>query len=413
MKKRGVAPAAPTIDLSAQEARDIALRAQGLSGGRSASRSPLDVLRRLGAVQLDTISVLARSHELVAYARIGPVPRTAVERVYWGSPPRAFEYLGHAACVLPIESWPYFAFRRRAARRRWPETSGAAFDEVRARLRESRLTVSDAGGARDGAAGWWNWSDAKRALEVLYRTGEAVVTTRAGWKRVYDLPERAIPPALLAHEPDDAECYEFLVRQCARALGIGTVRDIADYFMLATSYAGVPPESRALIHDAIAAAGLVPVRVDGWSEPAYVDPTQLKARRVEHEGAVLLSPFDSLIWASTTDAGSLTNGRERIRRLFGFLYAFEAYVRASERAHGYFTMPLLARGRLIGRVDPAREGRTLVARYASLEQMDEASVIDMARALRVAAGWVGCDDVALERTQPAALKRHLRAVLRG
>jgi hypothetical protein len=182
--------------------------------------------------------------------------------------------------------------------------------------------------------------------------------------------------------------------------------------MLATGHAGVPPDARALIHDSIAAAGLVPVRVEGWSEPAYVDPAQLKARRVEHGGAVLLSPFDSLIWASTTDAGSLTKGRERVRRLFGFFYAFEAYVRAGERAHGYYTMPLLARGRLIGRVDPARVGRTLVARYASLEQMDEASVVDMARALRSAAGWVGCDSVAVERTHPAALKRHLRTVLR-
>jgi len=231
--RKAPAARASLLELSAEEAREIALRAQGLARGGGALRSPLDVLRRLGAVQLDTISVLARSHELVQYARLGAVPRPAIERAYWGSrdgvgkmtapqprlaSARAFEYWGHANCVLPIESWPYFSFRRLARQRR-SATSGSAFDEVRARLREGPLTVSDAGGARDGATGWWNWSAAKRALEVLYRTGEAAVTTRAGWKRVYDLPERAIPAALLHHEPDDATCYRELARQAARALG--------------------------------------------------------------------------------------------------------------------------------------------------------------------------------------------------
>lgn len=412
MTKRSATPPAPAVDLSAQDARDIALRAQELAGGRDAPRSPGDVLRRLGAVQLDTISVLARTHELVAYARLGAVPRASVEAAYWGKPPRAFEYWAHAACVLPMESWPHFAFRRRAARLRYPDTSGAAFDEVRAHLRAGPITVSDAGGAREPGGGWWNWSAAKQALEVLYLRGEAVVTTRAGFKRVYDLAERAVSPALLAQEPEDADCYRALVGQAARALGVATLRDITAYFMLATTYAGVPPHPRALIVEAVDAAGLVPVRVEGWEEIAYADPSRLRERRRGHGRAVLISPFDSLIWAATTDAGSLTNGRARVRRLFDFFYAFEAYRRAGEREHGYFTMPLLARGRLIGRVDPAREGRTLVARYASLEHVDAQSIRDMASALREAAAWVGCDDVAIERTQPAGLKRRIVAALR-
>jgi uncharacterized protein YcaQ len=300
-----------------------------------------------------------------------------------------------------------------------PATTGRAksikpapiFDEVRARLRAGPLTVTEAGGARNGVAGWWNWSDAKRALEVLYRTGEAVVTKRVGWKRVYDLPERAIPASLLQHEPDDAECYRYLVAQAARALGVATVRDIAAYFMLTATYAGVAPNARALIAKAIDAVELVPVAVEGWTETAYADPAQLKQRAFKHREPVLLSPFDSLIWASTMDAGSLTAGRERVRRVFDFFYAFEAYKPPDERAHGYFTMPVLARGQLIGRVDPTRVGTTLVARYASLERVDDESIADMASALRAAAGWVGCDGVAVERTAPAGLRRRLLATL--
>ena len=404
--------ATPVAALSAAEARAIALRAQGLAGGRGAPRTPSDVLARLGAVQLDTISVLARSHELVAYARLGAVPRASIERAYWGPGPRAFEYWGHAACVLPIASWPYFAFRRRAMQRRWSDTSGPAFDEVRAHLRAGPVTVSDAGGARDGAAGWWNWSNAKRALEVLWRTGEAVVTTRSGWKRVYDLPERAIPEALRAVEPDDAACYRYLAAQAARALGVATVRDIQGYFMLATTYAGAAPGARALIADAIEQAGLVPVTVEGWADVAYVDPSHLKQRRADHVAPVLLSPFDSLIWASNADAGAMRNGRGRIKRLFDFFYAFEAYKRPEDRTHGYFTMPLLADGRMIGRVDPAREGRTLVARYASLEHVGDESVAGLTSALWSAARWVGCDDVRVDRTEPAGLSQRLKKALR-
>jgi uncharacterized protein YcaQ len=413
MAGRATTGTKPAIELSGEDARTISLRAQGLAPGDDPLRTPLDVLRRLGAVQLDTISVLARSHELVAYARLGACAKSSIETAYWGPDPQAFEFWAHANCVVPIEYWPYVAFRRRAARRRWPDTSGGAFDEIRARLRESPLTVSDAGGARDGAAGWWNWSSAKRALEVLYRTGEVAVTTRFGWKRVYDLAERAIPPSLRKREPDDAECYRFLVAEASRALGIGTARDIASYFMLVTPHAGIAPDARKLLAETIEQAGLAPVTVAGWSELAYADRTALNTTGDgDHHPPALLSPFDSLIWASTADAGSLTNGRERARRLFGFFYAFEAYKRPGDRIHGYFTMPLLARGNLIGRVDPARVGRTLVARYASLEALSDEGIADMASALQSAASWVGCEDVMVEETHPRALKRPLRAALK-
>ncbi|PRY01522.1 hypothetical protein CLV72_101104 [Allonocardiopsis opalescens] len=360
------------------------LRAQGFLGAAGRAGGPAGVLRRLGAVQLDTISVLARSHELVAYARLGAVGRAAVEHAYWGSGgdgPHAFEYWSHAACVLPVEEWPHFAFRRRAFRRRgwrWhkvPERSG---DQVLAKLRdEGPLTATELGGAKRGGP-WWDWSDVKIAVEWLLDIGEVVCVRRDGWRRVYDLPERVLPARLLGPEPTDEECLTRLVAAAGRGLGVATRADLADYHRLkAVQVDGVLPGS-----------GLVPVEVAGWQAPAWAHPDALaEADARGRHRTTLLSPFDSLVW-----------DRARAERVFGFVHRLEAYVPKEKRVHGYFTMPLLAGGRLVGRVDPARDGRTLVARQLSVH--GAANVPAMASALREAAGWVGCDAVRVERCDP-------------
>jgi uncharacterized protein YcaQ len=394
------------LTLSSEEARHLMLHAQGLDGP-SPGAGVADVLTRLGAIQLDTISVLARSHELVAFARLGPVPRATIEQAYWGAPARSFEYIGHSGSILPLELWPAFAFRRRALLRRGHGLAPSpALDEVRARLREGPVTASDLGGARS-AAGWWNWSGTKVVLEALYRTGEAAITVRRGWKRVYDLPERVIPPALLAEELSDEECYVRLVEVAARALGVGTLRDIADYFRLSVSWAGVSSRHRELLRAAVEAAGLVPAAVEGWREPAFTHPAALAGPRTAPTRTTLLSPFDSLAWATTQPGEG--RERERLRRTFGFSYSLEAYVPQHARVHGYFVMPLLARGRLAGRVDPARRGSTLVARRVSLE--DPTALEEMAAALIEAAAWVGCDAIEVQEVAPAQLAGSLRRLV--
>jgi uncharacterized protein YcaQ len=375
--------------LRADEARRLVLRAQGLLGAPDRRAGVPGLLRRLGAVQLDTISVLARSHELVPYARLGPVGRAAVEDAYWGAPPRAFEYWSHAACVLPLEAWPWFAFRRRWWRDRDDErATPAARRAVLDRLAEGPVTATDLGGAKKGGP-WWDWSDVKRAAETLFREGTVVCVERRGWRRVYDLAERAVPPDLLATEPDDHECQVALVRDAARHLAVGTREDLADFHRLKTT------EVDAALPD----AELVPVEVQGWPAPAWADPAALEAPapRGRHR-TTLLSPFDSLVW-----------DRARTARLFGFVHRLEAYVPAPKRVHGYFAMPLLAGGRLVGRVDPARRGRTLVARQLSMAGPE--AIEPMAEALDEAATWVGCDAVGLERVDPPGLAEPLRAAL--
>jgi uncharacterized protein len=376
--------------LSRDEARRLALRAQGLLGAEGRRRGPAAMLRRLGAVQLDTISVLARSHELVAYARLGAVARDRVERAYWSGD--AFEYWSHAACVLPVEEWPMFAFRRRHFRargQRWHKVGQEACDQVLAALRDDGpMTVSDLGGARRTAE-WWDWSEVKVAVEWLLDIGEVVCARRRAWKRVYDLPERALPDALLADDPDDEACLRRLVGQAGRALGVATLGDLADHHRLRQD------QVRGVVGD----TDLVAVDVEAWGARAWAHPAALETLtdRGRHR-TTLLSPFDSLVW-----------DRARTLRVFDFHHRLEAYVPAPKRVHGYFAMPLLAGGRLRGRVDPGRDGTTLIAKRVSCEPD---AVDAMAQALREAAEWVGCDAVALDVVDPPELAEPLRAALR-
>ena len=395
---------APQLSLTADDARQLTLRAQGLTGTQARRGGVPAMLRRLGAVQLDTISVLARSHELVAYARLGAVGRDQVERAYWHPRrPAAFEYWSHAACVLPIEEWPYYEFRRRrmrAAEKRWHEVSPAACAQVLARIRaEGPLTATGLGGAKNGGP-WWDWSETKIAVERLLDIGEVICSRRDGWRRVYDLPERVLAPPLLAAQPSEADCLTRLAAVAGRALGVVTRSDLADYQRVRYGSRQEPVALSA--DDAALAAGLVPVTVGsaaGPGVPGWADPAALAGGSEPGRPRVtLLSPFDSLVW-----------DRKRTLRTFGFEHSLEAYVPAAKRVHGYFTMPLLARGRLAGRVDPARSGRTLVARKLSLDAAWAAE--PMARALAGAAAWVGCDSVQLGQVTPARLEPRLRSAL--
>ena len=251
----------------------MTLRAQGFLGANSWNRSRAGVaamLRRVGAVQLDTISVLARSHELVAYARLGPVARQQIEQAYWhATKPAAFEYWAHAASVLPIEQWPYFAFRRRALRARgvrWHQIHQETCDKVLARLRaEGPLTATQLGGAKAGGP-WWDWSEVKIAVEWLLDTGDVICVRRTGWRRVYDLPERVLPEELLGAEPSDPECLAYLAGVTARALGVVTHADLVDYHRLNYLTSEKSQHTR-LVADAALAAGLIPVAIAGPALP--------------------------------------------------------------------------------------------------------------------------------------------------
>ena len=402
--------------ITADEARLIALRSQGFiepidevtpAAARrlgASRRSALvhSMLRRLGAVQLDTISVLARSHELVAYARFGALGRAVVDDAYWNGT-GSFEYWSHAACILPMESWPLFAFRRRYYEQRgirWHDVPHSAIQPVLDLLADGPISTSDVGGAKKGGE-WWDWSESKIALEWLLDVGTVVVTRRVGWRRVYDLSERAVPAELRRVELTDDECVCALIADGARTVGVGTAGDIADVHRL--------KNADVLRH--AQDAGLVPVRVEGWKDRAWAAPDALAWLGDRGRAAgrtTLLSPFDSLVWH-----------RARTERIFGMAHRLEAYTPAHKRVHGYFAMPVLHQGRLVARVDPKREGRTLHARRVTFvgggRRQDgpppDTAVAGTARALLESASWVGCDAVVVEDVVPSTAGSRLRRAL--
>jgi uncharacterized protein len=379
--------------LTAEEARKVVLHAQGLLGPRM-SGSPGAMVERLGGVQLDTISVLARSHELVAYARFGAIRREAIERAYWGTKSATFEYWSHAACVLPLAQWPAYGFKRRARRargRRWHqlEDEAGSCAGVMARLEaEGPLTARELGGAKKGGP-WWDWSEVKIAAEWLLDIGELVCRERRGFQRVYDLASRAIPAELAQQELTDEECAIRLVTAAGRALGVATVADLAVYNGMPTT----------LVKSVMGDTDLVPASVEGWQHAAFVAPgaTDVLDRRVRGR-SLLISPFDSLTW-----------DRARTQRLFGFHHRLEAYVPRHKRLYGYFAMPVLAGTKLVGLVDPGRLGRTLVAKQVSLQS--RGSPRHVASALAEAATWVGCDNIVVERVDPVERTSELAALM--
>ncbi|NQW73351.1 MAG: winged helix-turn-helix domain-containing protein [Actinobacteria bacterium] len=410
------------VELSHGDARRVALWRQGFlsptltpaaAGRLSAAgqeRSVHGMVRGLGAVQLDTISVLARSHELVAYSRFGNLPRGVIEAAYWGGD-TSFEYWSHAACILPIESWPLFTFRRRHYARkgiRWHEVPQAAVKVVLARLAaDGPLTTKEIGGAKKGGE-WWDWSESKVAVEYLLDIGKVACTSRIGWRRVYELADRVVPIELREHPdwsdddgvvgPSDEACLRALITDGARTVGVGTSGDIADVHRLTI----------AEVERHAADAGLVRVHVPGWPVKSWATQESLDwlaaGVRATHR-TTLLSPFDSLVWH-----------RGRTERLFGMAHRLEAYTPAAKRVCGYFAMPVLHKGALVARVDPRRDGQTLVASTVTFEadgagRIPVESIRGTAVALREAARWVGCGDIRLGTVMPPSAEYELSHAL--
>src|SRR3954462_12361105 len=380
----------PRGRISAAEARRVALGAQGFAeprrAGRGAGRRLFD---RVGLVQIDSVNVLSRGHYPARFARLGPYDRTALDRLAHYAPRRLFEYWGHEASLIPVELQPQLRWRmrrahddawggmRRIARDR-PELVAAVLEDLRARgpLPASQLGHLDEPRGRKGP--WWDWSDVKRALEFLFWSGEITSARRRRFERLYDVPERVLPKAVLdTPTPDDDEAQRALLRVAARSLGVATEPDLRDYFRLPTA------ESKARVAELVEAGELLAVSVEGWKAPAYLAPGARVPRRVD--ARALVGPFDSLIWQ-----------RPRVERVFGFRYRIEIYVPKEQRVHGYYVLPLLLGDRLGARIDlkADRAARALLVQAAHAEPEAPPETAEaLAGELRRMAGWLELDDV--------------------
>ena len=415
------------IHLSLDQAKALAISAQGLSGTpkTTSTKELAEILPTLGAVQLDTISTLARSHELVHYARSASVSRSQVEGALWADPPHTFEYWSHAACVLPMEMFPYFATRRRGFLQKkgtWNNMPSAkTIRTVKKRLSESSATATELGGAKNGGE-WWDWSETKEALEWLLAIGDVVCTQRIGWRRVYSLTENSVPPHLQSSDtwvskngitgPSDDECITTLLLDSMRTLGVGTENDLIDVHRLNgwhTNRAHV----RKLLNQAVENGIITPVTVQGWDDPTYALPQWLKQLNSKSfalaSTTALLSPFDSLVWH-----------RERVSRLFSMDYRLEAYTPAPKRIYGYFAMPVLHNSELVARVDPGRikEGQktVMVAKTVTFETnakgiVQPQAIDGTAQALVRAGSWVNATRVDLGDIKPASAQPKLAKAL--
>lgn len=374
--------------LSNDAARRIAVSAQGLAEPRPRGRIDIRHFRRLllriGVLQLDSVNVLSRSHYLPVLARVGSYDTKALDRYTSGSH-EVVEYWGHMASLLPAEHYALFRWRMdgmtpwRIVRKIEEEHPGymeAVFEKV---AENGPLTVGGLEEAGERTGPWWGYGRGKTALEYLFACGRLASYRGKNFVRMYDLPERVIPAdALAATPPSQDEAFRQLLMLSARQHGIGTARDLIDYYRLNL------PTARPFVEELADAGALERVNVDGWKDPAFIHPEASLPRQTE--GAALLSPFDSLVWE-----------RDRTERIFGFHYRIEIYVPAPKRIHGYYVLPFLLDGELVARVDlkSDRKDGKLHVRSSFIEKGRQPSRVarPLARELRTMAEWLGLGDV--------------------
>lgn len=378
------------LSLSRAQARRIALAAQGFLDPphepptlRTLSRT----VGRTGVLQVDSVNVLQRAHYMPLYSRMGPYDPVLLERASGGRRQRRLvEYWAHVQALMPVDLWPHVQHRMDGYR----ASEGKWFVSLPKQLATELLAEIDVRGpstARDLDRGesrskdhWgWNWSEARKALDYLYLVGELAIARRTSqFEVVYDLPERVLPPEVLAvPTPSVPEQHRELVRRAALSHGVATLRCLADYYRMKVD--DVKVAVAALEED----GELEPVTVEGWSRPAWLHRDARRPRRV---GArALLSPFDPVVWE-----------RERTERLFDFHYRIEIYVPKEKRVHGYYVLPFLLGDEIVARVDLKADratGRLLVP-GAFAEDGAPADVGEqLAAELRRLAGWLGLDDV--------------------
>jgi uncharacterized protein YcaQ len=375
--------------LSIADARALALAAQGFDTARpktKATQRHVDALiSRLGVIQIDSVNVLVRSQELPLFSRLGNHNRNAIPKAT--EQQKLFEYWGHEAAHLPVEIHPLFRWKMEAARlgkaKHWGLTSFYDDNKVFVKrmlkhVEKNGPTTSRELSTRTEKKGtWWDWDEAKVALEYLFLTGQLMSRGRGtDFARIYDTPERVLPEDVLnAPTPSEHDARKQLLVRSAIAQGVATASDLADY------YRQKPATVKPLIAELVEEGELRVVAVDGWTEKAFVHrgaklPKQLHA-------TALLSPFDSLVWC-----------RPRNERLFNFHYRIEIYTPKEKRKFGYYVLPFMMNGEMVGRVDlkADRANSKLLVHSVHTEKGVKRSAINDALngELRAMAGWLDC-----------------------
>lgn len=402
------------IRITPTAARHAQLEALGLAKPprrRARMKDVLAAIRAMHVLQIDTIHVVARSPYLVLWSRLGEYRQGWLDAHL--AKGNLFEYWAHEASFLPIEDYPLLRHRMLDLdgkgwkyRHDWVEKNRDTIEHVLAVVREhGPVRSADFERLDQGSGAWWGWKPEKRALEVMLTAGHLMVRRRDNFQRVYDLRERVLPDWDDTMLPDREGAERALVLQAAQALGVATARWIADY------YRTRPGETTQRV-EALAREGkLLRIDVAGWKETGYAHPDsaalieKAAGGRIRPRHTTLLSPFDPLVW-----------DRGRALATFGFDYRLECYTPAPKRVYGYFTLPILHRGRLVGRLDPKAhraDGRMEIRSLHLEEGVDPSDELAaaLATAIQSFADWHETPEVVVRRVVPARFARTLRSAL--
>ena len=381
-------PSSRLDSLSIKDARALALAAQSFDTPRTKTKSTtadaVALIKKLGVIQIDSVNVLVRSQELPLFSRLGDHDRNAIPKAT--SQGKIFEYWGHEAAHLPVELQPMFRFKMHAARsgklKHWGLTSFYAENKAFVKRILKHVEVNGSTSARELStrttkkSTWWDWDEAKTALEYLFLTGELMSCGRGSdFARVYDTPERVLPRKILQMPtPSETEARKELLVRAMRAQGVATLRDLADY------YRQKPAVVKPLVSELVEQGVLREVSVDGWQDMAYVHRSAKLPKKLY--ATALLSPFDSLVWC-----------RPRNERLFNFHYRIEIYTPQSKRKFGYYVLPFMVNGEMVGRVDlkADRANSKLLVQSVHTEQGVKREAINRAlnAELQLMASWLG------------------------
>jgi uncharacterized protein len=421
---------AMAVTLSLPEARRLAIASQGFSTGRAAASAAhlRKLAARLHAFQIDSVNVLVRAHYFPAFARLGPYRMEVLDSLAYRDR-ELFEYWGHEACLLPISLYPLVRYRMYRHAERTQEymrsEHGGYMASVYAEVAErGPITAADLSNPGKRSGGWWGWwgsGNGKATLEHLFDSGLLAIAGRRGFERLYDVTERVIPQAALdAPAPPREEAMKQLICLAAKAYGVGTLGDISGYFHIDGWRERMPPGPRwtrpngqagpratpiakRLVSELVEERRLLPTRVEGWKQQAYLHPHARVPRAVD--ARALVTPFDSLVWE-----------RSRIERLFGMKYTVEMYLPAPKRVYGYYVCPFLLGDTLVARCDlkADRARKILMVQSGFLEAGQDARRVapELASELRHMQAWLELDRIEVsERGNLATiLERSVRSV---
>ena len=392
-----------TAEMSAAEARVLSLRQLGVDSHRD--NSVLEVVDRLGLLQVDSVNVFERAHYMPLFSRLGNFDKAELENLMGGFGPTLIEYWAHEASIVRLENWPLYRWRMDAYREKYEfkwgmtEANAKLVSQIRSQLLANGPMSSGQfeteAGARKGT--WWGWSDLKQALEYMFLVGDLVSGGRNSFKRLYALPEQVLPASILEHRPSASEARKTLLLQAANAYGVATFQDLADWHRMK------PTVIKGLLSEMIDAGDLQPIKVEGWAETGYIARGQnLEGLDAKSPGSrtTVLSPFDPVCWR-----------RDRIERMFGFDYRIEIYTPEPKRKFGYYTLPILHNRDLVGRIDlkSDRQASSLLAQASWHEdRLKSAESTRMAKALskhlKEVQSWQGLSDLVVKPKGNLALE---------